>query len=146
MANKTIAVNTQMSEGWKVTAQIREHQLIIDQPTGGNEGANPLETFIFSLAGCISTIAKMVAREQKIDLQQFDVSMKAQLNTAGLLGKPSEDPVGFKLIDVVVVMDAQVNDIQLNDEQKSLFLDTVCHRCPVHDNLLKPTVVNHSLG
>ena len=146
MANKTIEINTQMSEGWKVTAQIREHQLIIDQPTAANEGANPLETFIFSLAGCISTIAKMVAREQQIDLQQFDVSMQAQLNTAGLLGKATADPVGFKSIDMSVTMDAKVNDIQLDEQQKALFLDTVCHRCPVHDNLLKPTLVSHQLG
>ena len=146
MANKTIEINTQMSEGWKVTAQIREHQLIIDQPTAANEGANPLETFIFSLAGCISTIAKMVAREQQIDLQQFDVSMQAQLNTAGLFGKATADPVGFKSIDMSVTMDAKVNDIQLDEQQKGLFLDTVCHRCPVHDNLLKPTLVCHQLG
>ncbi|WP_406675887.1 OsmC family protein [Shewanella benthica] len=73
-----------MGEGWKISAQIREHLLVIDQPTAGNEGDNPLETFIFSLAGCISSIAKMVARDQTIDLQEFDLSMKAQLNTAGL--------------------------------------------------------------
>ncbi|PKG57915.1 osmotically inducible protein C [Shewanella sp. Choline-02u-19] len=146
MADKIVAVNTQMGEGWKVSAQIREHLLVIDQPTAGNEGANPLETFVFSLAGCISTIAKMVAREQKIDLQQFDMSMKAQLNSAGLLGKPSDDPVGFKVIDIIATMDAMKDDIQLTDEQKSTFLDTVCHRCPVHDNLLNPTLVTHAVA
>ncbi|WOT06042.1 OsmC family protein [Shewanella youngdeokensis] len=146
MANKTIEINTHMAEGWKVSAQVREHQLVIDQPSGGNEGANPLETFIFSLAGCISTIAKMVAREQQIDLRVFDVAMKAQLNTAGLLGKPSADPVGFKAIDFVVTMDAMIDDIQLTHIQKMTFLDTVCHRCPVHENLLKPTLVEHGVA
>ncbi|MBE7213761.1 OsmC family protein [Shewanella benthica] len=144
MANKIIEINTRMGEGWKISAQIREHLLVIDQPTAGNEGANPLETFIFSLAGCISSIAKMVAREQKINLKKFDLSMKAQLNTAGLQGKSSDDPVGFKVIDIIAVMDATIDDIQLNQEQKSAFLDTVCHRCPVHDNLLKPSLVTHS--
>ncbi|SQH75295.1 conserved protein of unknown function, might related with OsmC family protein [Shewanella benthica] len=57
MANKIIEVNTRMGEGWRISAQIREHLLVIDQPTAGNEGANPLETFIFSLAACISSIA-----------------------------------------------------------------------------------------
>ncbi|GIU28657.1 OsmC family protein [Shewanella schlegeliana] len=146
MAEKCIEVKTHMGEGWKVTAQVREHQLIIDQPTAGNEGANPLETFIFSLAGCISTIARMVAREQKITLNHFDVSIKAQLNTLGLLGKTTDDPVGFKHIDITVEMDAAANNEPLTEAQKQTFIDTVCHRCPVHDNLLKPTLVTHQAG
>jgi hypothetical protein len=72
--------------------------------------------------------------------------MKAQLNSAGLLGKPSDDPVGFKVIDIIATMDAMKDDIQLTDEQKSTFLDTVCHRCPVHDNLLNPTLVTHAVA
>lgn len=143
MPEKSVEVNTHMGEGWKITAQVRDHQLVIDQPTAGNEGANPLETFIFSLAGCISTIARMVAREQNITLNHFDVSIKAQLNTAGLLGKATDDPVGFKHIDITVDMDATMNQEPLFDQQKNEFLDTVCHRCPVHDNLLKPTLVTH---
>lgn len=42
MPHKKIEVSTKMSEGWKVTAQVREHSLVIDQPSGGNEGANHL--------------------------------------------------------------------------------------------------------
>ncbi|GIU13318.1 MULTISPECIES: OsmC family protein [unclassified Shewanella] len=146
MPEKSVEVKTHMGEGWKVTAQVRDHQLVIDQPTAGNEGANPLETFIFSLAGCISTIARMVAREQNITLNHFDVSIKAQLNTAGLLGKASYDPVGFKHIDITVDMDATMNQEPLFNAQKSEFLDTVCHRCPVHDNLLRPSLVTHQAG
>jgi len=139
MADKIVEVNTTMGESWKVTAQIREHTLIIDQPTAGNEGANPLETFLFSLAGCISAIAKMVARDKKIHIRQFDVQVKAVLNTAGLSGLQTDDPVGFKQIDLIATIDAD-----LDEQQKQDFLDAVCHRCPVHDNLLKPTLVTHS--
>ena len=139
MADKIVEVNTTMGESWKVTAQIREHTLIIDQPTAGNEGANPLETFLFSLAGCISAIAKMVARDKKIHIRQFDVQVKGVLNTAGLSGQQTDDPVGFKQIDLVASIDAD-----LDEQQKQDFLDAVCHRCPVHDNLLKPTLVTHS--
>lgn len=49
MPEKIIELETKMGKGWKVTAQVREHTLVIDQPTAGNEGANPLETFLFSL-------------------------------------------------------------------------------------------------
>ncbi|MCL1141856.1 OsmC family protein [Shewanella gaetbuli] len=141
MANKIVQVNTTMGEGWKVTAQVREHTLIIDQPSATNEGANPLETFLFSLAGCISAIAKMVAKDQKIHLRQFDVSVKGELNPAGLNGKQSDDPVGFKTIDIMASVDAD-----LDEQQKKAFLDAVCHRCPVHDNLLNPTLVTHAVN
>lgn len=139
MAEKIVEVNTHMGAGWKVTAQVREHQLVIDQPTAGNEGANPLETFLFSLAGCISAIAKMAARDQNITIKQFDVNVKAVMNPAGLLGQETDDPVGFKSIDITADIDAD-----LSEQEKQDFLDTVCHRCPVHDNLLNPTLVTHS--
>ncbi|MGI2259089.1 OsmC family protein [Shewanella sp. GXUN23E] len=138
MAEKIVEVTTQMGAGWKVTAQIRDHLLIIDQPTGTNEGANPLETFLFSLAGCISTIAKMVAREQKLELRGIEVKVSAAMNSAGLLGQPTDDPVGFKRIDIIADIDAD-----MSQDEKTAFLDLVCARCPVHDNLLSPTLVYH---
>lgn len=141
MADKIIEVKTHMGEGWKVTAQIREHLLVIDQPSATNEGANPLETFLFSLAGCISAIAKMVARDRGIVLHQFDVDVKAVMNTAGLLGQATDDPVGFKEINLQAHIEAD-----LSDEEKQAFLDAVCHRCPVHDNLLHPTLVRHNVS
>ncbi|SDJ54404.1 Uncharacterized OsmC-related protein [Ferrimonas sediminum] len=138
MADKIYHVRSSMTEGWKVTAQVRDHTLVIDQPSGGNEGANPLETFLFSLAGCISTIAKMVAREEKFELRGIEVDVKAVLNPAGLVGKESDDPIGFKSFEVVADIDAD-----LSDEQKQQFLDKTCHRCPIHDNLLRATLVEH---
>uniref|UniRef100_Q0HXL3 OsmC family protein n=1 Tax=Shewanella sp. (strain MR-7) TaxID=60481 RepID=Q0HXL3_SHESR len=140
MADKVVEVTTHMGSGWKVTAQVREHLLIIDQPSATNEGANPLETFLFSLGGCISAIAKMVARERNITIHQFDVHVRAVMNSAGLLGQPSDDPVGFKEIAINASIDADLTDAQKNE-----FLDTVCNRCPVHDNLLRPSLVTHQV-
>ncbi|MBY5991846.1 OsmC family protein [Ferrimonas balearica] len=138
MADKQYKITSRMTDGWKVTAQVRKHTLVIDQPSGGDEGANPLETFLFSLAGCLSAIAKMVAREQGITLGGIEVEITGVLNPAGLTGKPTEDPVGFKSIDALARIDAP-----LSDEEKQAFFDLVCHRCPIHDNLLRATVVTH---
>ncbi len=106
MPEKIIELETKMGKGWKVTAQVREHTLVIDQPTAGNEGANPLETFLFSLGGCISAIARMVAREQKIDLRGMNIKVRGEMNSDGLLGKASEDPVGFRRITLDADIDA----------------------------------------
>ncbi|WP_417349102.1 OsmC family protein [Ferrimonas sp.] len=141
MADKIYHVRSSMTEGWKVTAQVRKHTLVIDQPSGGDEGANPLETFLFSLAACISTIGKMVAREDKIDLRGIEVDVKAVLNPAGLVGKETDDPIGFKSFEIVADIDAD-----MTDEQKQAFLDKTCHRCPIHDNILRATVATHQVG
>ncbi len=139
MADKQYKITTSMGSGWKVTADVRGHQLVIDQPTATDEGANPLETFLFSLAGCLSAIAKMVAREDGITLRGIDIDVTGILNPAGLAGKPTDDPIGFKSIDATARIDAD-----LSDDEKRVFFDKVCHRCPVHHNLLHPTVVTHS--
>ncbi|MCL1126681.1 OsmC family protein [Shewanella surugensis] len=141
MPEKMISLQTQMTTDWKVTAQVRDHALVIDQPSATNAGATPLELFIFSLAGCISTIGKMVARDEGIVIRRFDVNMSATINTDGLLGKETADPIGFKSIDILADIDADLTDIE-----KQYFLDLVCHRCPIHDNLLNLTLVTHNAG
>ena len=47
-ADKRVSVNAQMTEGFAVRADIRGHQVVIDQPEaarGQNQGPTPLEFF-----------------------------------------------------------------------------------------------------
>uniref|UniRef100_UPI003D661527 OsmC family protein n=1 Tax=Winogradskyella poriferorum TaxID=307627 RepID=UPI003D661527 len=70
-------------QGWAINADIRGHQVVIDQPlasVGTNEGPTPLEFFLFSLAGCIGSIARIAAAQQKIDLKSMEVKVDADLN------------------------------------------------------------------
>lgn len=141
MKDKTYKVHTQMTDSWQVSAQVGNHKLIVDQEAAGDTGPNPLDTFLFSLAACISTIAKMVARERGFTLNGIDVEIEAALNPSGLAGHPSEDPVGFKHFNIKADIHAD-----LNDEQKLAFLELVCQRCPVHDNLCRASLLNHQLS
>lgn len=68
----------------------------------------------------------------------MNIKVRGEMNSDGLLGKASEDPVGFRRI----TLDADI-DADMTAEQKQQFLDTVCHRCPVHDNLLSASRVEH---
>lgn len=140
MADKIYKVQTQMADSWQVSAQIGKHTLIVDQAGAGDSGPNPLDTFLFSLAACVSTIAKMVAREQNFVLNGIDVTVEGTLNPSGLAGKPSADPVGFKQIHISADIDAE-----LTAAQKLAFLELVCERCPVHDNIMRTSQVSHSL-
>lgn len=144
MANKTISVSTSMQAGAKVTADIRGHKVTIDQPKqagGTDEGPTPLEFFLFSLAGCIQSIARIAATQQKIEMRSFDIDVAAELNPAGLLGKETDDRVGFQQITVKAQIDAD-----LSDAEKIEFLDAVCDRCPLHDNIKLATAVDHSMA
>lgn len=144
MANKTISVSTSMLAGAKVTADIRGHKLTIDQPKpagGTDEGPTPLEYFLFSLAGCIQSIARIAATQQKIEMSGMEISVDAELNPAGLLGKDTVDRVGFQTITVKAQIDAD-----LTEAEKTEFLDAVCERCPLHDNIRLETAVDHSMA
>ncbi len=141
--DKRVAVQTSMEEGFLVSADIRGHQVKIDQPEaarGTDQGPTPLEYFLFSLGGCICTIGRIAAMQQKINLRSMKVSVEGDYNPAGLLGKPTDDPVGFKQISVAAEIDAD-----MTDEEKQAFLDAVCERCPLHANIKLETQVLHHL-
>ena len=144
MGSKTISVTANMAEGWAITADIRDHKVVIDQPQasgGTNEGPTPLEFFLFSLAGCIGTIGRIAASQQKIELRGMEVKVDADLNPMGLMGKATDDRVGFQQVRVEAAIDAD-----LSDAEKKAFLDAICDRCPLHDNIKLATEVVHELA
>ncbi|PSL12728.1 putative OsmC-like protein [Marinobacterium halophilum] len=143
-ANKRVAVNAEMNDGFLVSADIRGHHMSIDQPEaarGSDQGPTPLEYFLFSLGGCICTIGRIAAMQQKLDLRSMKVSVEGDYNPAGLLGKPCDDRTGFQQIQVSAEIDAD-----MTDEEKQVFLDAVCERCPLHDNIRLETRVTHQLA
>ncbi|MCV6589514.1 MAG: OsmC family protein [Marinobacterium sp.] len=141
---KTISVTASMGTGAMIMADIRGHKVVIDQPHaagGTDEGPTPLEYFLFSLAGCIESIARIAANQRKLELRGMEVSVEARLNPMGLLGKETDDRVGFQDIDVKATIDAD-----MTDEEKNAFLDEVCDRCPLHDNIRLNTLVTHAMA
>lgn len=140
---KTISITANMGNSSAIYADIRDHKMVIDQPTaagGKNEGPTPLEYFLFSLAGCIASIARIAAMQQKIELRGMELKVDATLNPAGLMGKDTDDRVGFQTISVDASIDADMSDVE-----KKTFLDAVCDRCPLHDNIKLETRVDHQL-
>ncbi|MGH1461638.1 MAG: OsmC family protein [Neptuniibacter sp.] len=144
MANKTVSISATMGSGWAIHADIRDHKVVIDQPTssgGTNEGPSPLEYFLFSLAGCVGSIGRIAAHQKKINLQSMEIKVEADLNSAGLMGQKTDDRVGFQQIRISAKIDAD-----LSASEKAAFLDEVCDRCPLHDNTKLETEVIHQLA
>jgi len=143
MSNKTISVAAFMGSDWVVHSHIRDHKVVIDQPKqngGTDKGPTPLEYFLFSLAGCVASIARIAAHQKKVSLDRLEVQVEADLNPMGLMGQETEDRVGFQQIRISASIDAD-----LSDEGKQAFLDEVCERCPLHENIQLETEVVHQL-
>lgn len=141
---KTVKIEATNIDGFRVEAETRGHKMIIDQPVEGkgqDSGPTPLEQFLFSLAGCICTIGRIAAMQKKIALRSINVTAEGDYDPAGLLGRESENRNGFQQIRVVAAIDAD-----LSDEEKKAFLDEVCERCPLHDNIKLATEVVHELS
>jgi uncharacterized OsmC-like protein len=141
---KTVSVTAKMGPGTLVQSDIRGHQVKIDQPSeagGGNEGPTPLEYLMFSLGGCIASIARIIAMQRKIDLRGVEVEVGGQLDVEVLLGKHQDARTGFQAFEVRVKLDAD-----LSTEEKEKLVHEIDKRCPVSDNLLKDTPVEVTLA
>lgn len=130
---KKVSLEAKLLEKYKIEAKMRDHTVYIDQPeTGGGDdsGPTPLEYLFVSLAGCICTIAKIVARQKRIDLRGIEVKIEGDIDVDVLLGRTTEPRAGFTEIRVVTAIDAN-----LTREEKEAFLEEVDRRCPISDNI-----------
>jgi uncharacterized OsmC-like protein len=135
----TIKVAGNWKGGYRTDVMGEDHKLIIDQPESGggkNEGPNPLEVLLFALAGCLGTIAAIVAKLERIKLEAFEVEVEGDLDKAFLMGKTEEGRAGFTEIRVNVKIDAD-----LTDEEKQVFFEKVDARCPISDNIINNTEI-----
>jgi len=132
--NKTLKAIGSWQGGFRVDIQAGNHKMIIDQPKsgGGNdEGPNPLDVLLFSLGGCLGTVAAIIAKQEGINLRGFEMEIEGDYDDANLMGKTTEGRPGFTEIRVSVNIDAD-----MTDEEKQEFFQKVDSRCPASDNLI----------
>ena len=140
MPLKTVSVSTILNEGMRIECRAGKHSLIIDQPSaagGTDTGPTPLEYYELALAGCVSSIARIVAKQKGITLRSMNVDVSGEIDTDVLLGKSQSVRAGFKSFTITVQMDAD-----LDATQKREFIEEVERRCPVSENTSNPTPVS----
>ncbi len=138
----TMKVSAVMGEKYR-TAVSASHPFIIDQPEasgGTDQGPNPLEFFLSSLAGCICAIGRIIADQKKMGLRGIKVDIEADIDKSVLLGKKKEGRAGFTAIRAYVDIDAD-----LSREEKEAFVWEIDSRCPVSDNIQHMTAVSFSV-
>lgn len=114
--------------------RIRTHTLVIDDAVergGTDQGPNPPETFLASMAGCLNIQMNRLARERGITLKNIRLSIDADFDRRGVTW--GEDvPLPFPLVRIAVTgkSDASKNKLAI------LRRDILRH-CPVSRVLLE---------
>jgi len=136
---KTIGIEAKLDDKFKIEVKAGDHIMYVDQTKAGggtDAGATPLEYFFASLAGCIGTVARIVANQKRIKLNGMDIKVEGAFDLETLLGKSKENRAGFAGIKVTLTIDSD-----MSKEEKDAFVHEVESRCPVSDNIANITTV-----
>ena len=139
MAVKTVKAEFTLNEKFKLEGDVHGHKMVVDQPAnagGTDAGPTPLDYLFAAHAGCLGTVARIIAMQKKLPVRGIRISVEGDINTDGLLGKPTDDPIGFKEIRVTADVDGD-----LTKEEKETLLHDADRRCPVSFNLQNSTPV-----
>lgn len=136
---KKVELSAKLVEGFKIEATAGNHTVIVDQPTGAggtDAGPTPVDYLFVSLAGCVITVAQVIARQKKIQLRDIKVEIEGELDLDRFHGRSFENRAGFSSITVKVDLDAD-----MTPEEKKAFIEEVDNRCPISDNIMNETPV-----
>ena len=139
MSEVVFSVSGQSETVTRMAVQVRDFELIVDEPPGlggGDEGPNPVEYILAGLAGCLNVMGHIIAKEMGFAIRSLHVSASGSLDPTKFLGKPTDDRAGYKHVDVTLRVDADADAATL-DRWRA----TIEARCPVSDNLTNLTPV-----
>jgi uncharacterized OsmC-like protein len=136
---KTIGVEARLDEKFKIEVKAGEHLMVVDQPKAGggtDSGAMPPEYLFASIAGCVGTVARIIAIQKRIPLRGMGIKVEGSLDLETLLGKGNENRAGFTGVKVMLDIDAD-----MSGQQKEDFVREIKSRSPVSDNIAHITPV-----
>ena len=140
---KTIGIEAKLDDKFKIEVKAGDHIMYVDQTKAGggtDAGATPLEYFFASLAGCIGTVARIIANQKRINLKGMDMKIEGAFDTEIILGKSKENRPGLTGIKVTLTIDSA-----MSKEEKEAFVEEIESRCPVSDNITNTTPVKVEL-
>ncbi len=137
MPKSTLKLSAELGDRFHTTITCG-HSFVIDQPKpmGRNEGPNPLEVFLSSLAACICAIGRIIAQQEKLPLKSIKVALEGDIDKDFLMGQTTEGRAGFTEVRTRVEIDG---DMSL--EEKKAFVQRIEQRCPIADNMVNGTSI-----
>ncbi|MCK9525385.1 MAG: OsmC family protein [Limnochordia bacterium] len=143
MAIATFTVGAHSVNPTQTVVRARNFEMIIDEPSnlgGTDEGPTPVEYILGALAGCLTVVGHVVAKEMAFELRGITFELAGDLDPAKFLGESATNRAGFQEIRVKVLPDSNASQ-----EQLDAWLKAVGSRCPVSDNLANTTPVQLTL-
>lgn len=97
---------------------------------GNNQGANPGESLLHALAGCITTTLVMHAMARGIVLRRLSTEVQGDVDVRGALGIDESVKPGFEKIHVRMQVEADCSEEELDDliqyaQEHSAVTDTI---------------------
>jgi uncharacterized OsmC-like protein len=139
MPEKTVSINAKLLEGFKIEVKSRQFISIVDQPPAGggtDAGPTPLDYLFVSLAGCVATIGRIIAKQKRLPVRGIEVQVEGDIDTDVLMGKRDDVRAGFSRIRVTTSIDAD-----MTREEKEQFVREIDARCPISDNILNTSSI-----
>jgi len=103
---------------------------------GNNEGANPVEFLLHSLAGCVTTTLILHAAARGIRIDELSTELVGDIDAQGLLGLDDSVPVGYRQIKITLHVKADCSEEELDD-----LIAVTAARSPVCNTVCKPVPV-----
>lgn len=135
MAIQQFSAQAQLLDGVQVEVSSRQFSFLLDEPKelgGTDKGMNPVEALLGALAACQSIVARMYAKQFKVELQDFRVELEGDIDLDGFFGKAPVRP-GFS--EIRYNFHIQSPSPQSHIDQ---LIEHLQKHCPVGDSLAAP--------
>ncbi|MEY1661245.1 OsmC family protein [Isoalcanivorax beigongshangi] len=135
MALQQFRASAQLQAGTRVDVSARQFSLAIDEPAelgGTDTGMNPVEALLGALGACQAIVARVYARQFKVQLDDFRVEVEGDLDLDGFFGKAPVRP-GYGEIRYRF----QISTPSPRANVDALIAHLERH-CPVGDSLAQP--------
>jgi putative redox protein len=139
----TVRASSELVEAFRSVIQVRDFELVIDQPKGmgsTNQGPRPSEYVLAALAACHEVTYRLYADAMEIPLDSVSVSVEGVADARGFFGPEEDIPAGFSSIRGDINIESTATDEQLERLRVA-----VNNHCPVLDDLIRPLDVKLDL-
>ena len=126
------------SKNFQVEITAGHHQFVADEPigVGDDEGPNPYDLLLSSLAACKVITVQMYARRKQWPLKAVEVSLGISRVHARDCQQCESDPnAKVDVIDCQIYFQGELGEAQLER------LTEISERCPVHRTLTSETSI-----
>ena len=130
--------------GFRSSARIREFAPLASDEPGGlggtNQAPNPVEQVAAALGNCLAIGYVAALTSRAIAIESLDITVAGELDLRPFLGI-APGHAGFSRLDVVVAIDAAVDDVTLQ-----AIHEQVVATSPVGNTLASPVIVDVRLA